>query len=186
MKTITYNIYNIDELKVVNKEGYDKAIDNERDDFADGEMQLRYDEFLNSLKAIADILGIEITGYQLGVGAMNYVDINNDAYQERGNADKNRTVAEVNNIIRRGEQYMLTGTWADSYFHDYFKQHKVEHVTFNDLHKHYEAMIDYMVSAFAKDMEDDYINDNLHHEIAQEQDRMYFADGTIYQAIEVA
>ena len=180
MKTITkqFNVYSLEELKAVDTEAYEDAMDNVREAYTDTRIDFFYQDMEETMKAFADTFNISLTDYSFTIYHNSYVNVNIDDYMDLDNGEKKDLVKKANNL--KNEDCPFTGVCTDEYITDYFKENEV---TYNDLHKHLEDVLHVAVRNFMNDLEDDLEDDNNILEYAVNEDMEFLKDGSIYRAI---
>ena len=180
MKTITkqFNVYSLEELKAVDTEAYEDAMDNVREAYTDTQIDFFYQDMEETMKAFADTFNISLTDYSFTIYHNSYVNVNIDDYMDLDNGEKKDIVKKANNL--KNEDCPFTGVCTDEYITDYFKENEV---TYNDLHKHLEDVLHVAVRNFMNDLEDDLEDDNNILEYAVNEDMEFLKDGSIYRAI---
>ena len=180
MKTITkqFNVYSLEELKAVDTEAYEDAMDNVREAYTDTQIDFFYQDMEKTMKAFADTFNISLTDYSFTIYHNSYVNVNIDDYMDLDNGEKKDLVKKANNL--KNEDCPFTGVCTDEYITDYFKENEV---TYNDLHKHLEDVLHVAVRNFMDDLEDDLEDDNNILEYAVNEDMEFLKDGSIYRAI---
>lgn len=180
MKTITkqFNVYSLEELKAVDIEAYEDAMDNVREAYTDTQIDFFYQDMEETMKAFADTFNISLTDYSFTIYHNSYVNVNIDDYMDLDNGEKKDLVKKANNL--KNEDCPFTGVCTDEYITDYFKENEV---TYNDLHKHLEDVLHVAVRNFMNDLEDDLEDDNNILEYAVNEDMEFLKDGSIYRAI---
>ena len=180
MNTITkqFNVYSLEELKAVDTEAYEDAMDNVREAYTDTQIDFFYQDMEETMKAFADTFNISLTDYSFGVYHNSYVNVDIDDYMDLENDEKNDLVKKANNL--KNEDCPFTGVCTDEYITDYFKENEV---TYNDLHKHLEDVLHVAVSNFMNDLENDLEDDNNILDYALNEDMEFLEDGSIYRAI---
>ena len=180
MKTITkqFNVYSLEELKAVDTEAYEDAMDNVREAYTDTQIDFFYQDMEETMKAFADTFNISLTDYSFTIYHNSYVNVNIDDYMDLDNGEKKDLVKKANNL--KNEDCPFTGVCTDEYITDYFKENEV---TYNDLHKHLEDVLHVAVRNFMDDLEDDLEDDNNILEYAVNEDMEFLKDGSIYRAI---
>ena len=180
MKTITkqFNVYSLEELKAVDTEAYEDAMDNVREAYTDTQIDFFYQDMEETMKAFADTFNISLTDYSFTIYHNSYVNVNIDDYMDLDNGEKKDLVKKANNL--KNEDCPFTGVCTDEYITDYFKENEV---TYNDLHKHLEDVLHVAVRNFMNDLENDLEDDNNILEYAVNEDMEFLKDGSIYRAI---
>lgn len=180
MKTITkqFNVYSLEELKAVDTEAYEDAMDNVREAYTDTQIDFFYQDMEETMKAFADTFNISLTDYSFTIYHNSYVNVNIDDYMDLDNGEKKDLVKKANNL--KNKDCPFTGVCTDEYITDYFKENEV---TYNDLHKHLEDVLHVAVRNFMNDLEDDLEDDNNILEYAVNEDMEFLKDGSIYRAI---
>ena len=180
MKTITkqFNVYSLEELKAVDTEAYEDAMDNVREAYTDTQIDFFYQDMEETMKAFADTFNISLTDYSFTIYHNSYVNVNIDDYMDLDNGEKKDLVKKANNL--KNEDCPFTRVCTDEYITDYFKENEV---TYNDLHKHLEDVLHVAVRNFMNDLEDDLEDDNNILEYAVNEDMEFLKDGSIYRAI---
>lgn len=180
MKTITqkFNIYSLEELKALDKESYEVAMQNVREAYTDSQIDFSYQDMEETMQVFAEAFNIAISDYSFGIYHKNYVNVETDYYMDLENDKKNELVKEANNL--KNEDCPFTGIHTDLYITDYFKENEV---TYNDLHKHLDDVLHVAVSNFMNDLENDLENDKNILEFALNEDMKFLEDGSIYRDI---
>ena len=180
MKTITkqFNVYSLEELKAVDTEAYEDAMDNVREAYTDTQIDFFYQDMEETMKAFADTFNISLTDYSFTIYHNSYVNVNIDDYMDLDNGEKKDLVKKANNL--KNEDCPFTGVCTDEYITDYFKENEV---TYNDLHKHLEDVLHVAVRNFMNDLEVNLEDDNNILEYAVNEDMEFLKDGSIYRAI---
>lgn len=180
MKTITkqFNVYSLEELKAVDTEAYEDAMDNVREAYTDTQIDFFYQDMEETMKAFADTFDISLTDYSFTIYHNSYVNVNIDDYMDLDNGEKKDLVKKANNL--KNEDCPFTGVCTDEYITDYFKENEV---TYNDLHKHLEDVLHVAVRNFMDDLEDDLEDDNNILDYALNEDMEFLEDGSIYRVI---
>ena len=179
MKTITkqFNVYSLEELKAVDTEAYEDAINNVREDYTETQIDFFYQDMEETMQAFAEAFNISIRDYSFGVYHNSYVNVDTDDYMDLDNEEKNKLVRKANNL--QDEDCPFTGIHTDIYITDYFKENEV---TYNDLHNHLEDVLDVAVRNFINDLEDDLEDDKNILEYTINEDLKFLEDGSIYRA----
>lgn len=180
MKTITkqFNVYSLEELKAVDIEAYEDAMENVREAYTDTQIDFFYQDMEETMKEFAKVFNISLTDYSLGVYHNSYVNVNIDDYMDLDNGDKKDLVKKANHL--QNEDCPFTGVCTDEYITDYFKENEV---TYNDLHKHLEDVLHVAARNFVNDLEDELEDDTNILDYAIEEDTEFLEDGSIYRAI---
>src|SRR5699024_3112900 len=133
MKTITknFNVYSLEDLKTVDTEAYEVAMQNVRENYTETQIDFSYQDMEETMQASADTFSSSITDYYFKIYHNSYVNVNIDNYMDLENDEKNELVKKANNL--KNEDCPFTGIHTDFYITDYFKDNEV---TYNDLHKH--------------------------------------------------
>lgn len=177
MKTITksFNVYSLEELKTVDTESYEVAMQNVREAYTDTQIDLFYQDMEETMQAFAEAFNISIRDYSFGIYHNSYVNVNIEYYKDLENDEKNDLVKKANNL--KNKDCPFTGIHTDLYITDYFKENEV---TYNDLHKHLDDVLHVAVSNFMNDLENDLENDKNILEFAVENDFEFLEAGSIY------
>lgn len=180
MKTIKkqFNVYSLEELKAVDTEAYEVAMQNVRENYTETQIDFFYQDMEETMKAFADTFNISLTDYSFTIYHNSYVNVNIDDYMDLDNGEKKDLVKKANNL--KNEDCPFTGVCTDEYITDYFKENEV---TYNDLHKHLEDVLHVAVRNFMNDLEDDLEDDNNILEYALNEDMEFLEDGSIYRNI---
>ena len=180
MKTITntFNVYEVEELEAVDTQAYEVAMQNVREEYSENQIVFFYQDMEETMQEFADTFNISITNYSFGVYHNSYVNVNIDDYMDLENDEKNELVKKANNL--KNEDCPFTGIHTDLYITDYFKENEV---TYNDLHKHLEDVLDVAVRNFMNDLENDLEDDTNILEYAINEEFEFLEDGSIYRAI---
>lgn len=90
MKTITkqFNVYSLEELKAVDTEAYEDAMDNVREAYTDTQIDFFYQDMEETMKAFADTFNISLTDYSFTIYHNSYVNVNIDDYMDLDNGEK--------------------------------------------------------------------------------------------------
>ena len=90
MKTITkqFNVYSLEELKAVDIEAYEDAMDNVREAYTDTQIDFFYKDMEETMKAFADTFNISLTDYSFTIYHNSYVNVNIDDYMDLDNGEK--------------------------------------------------------------------------------------------------
>lgn len=180
MKTIKkqFNVYSLEELKALDTEAYEVAIQNVREDYTETQIDFFYQDMEETMQEFADTFNISITDYSFGVYHNSYVNVNIDDYMDLDNGEKKDLVKKANSL--QYEDCSFTGVTTDEYITDYFKENEV---TYNDLHKHLEDVLHVAVRNFMNDLENDLEDDTNILDYAINEDLKFLEDGSIYRAI---
>lgn len=178
MKTITkqFNIYSLEELKAIDTEAYEVAMQNVIEEYSENQITFFYQDMEETMKGFADTFNISITDYSFGVYHNSYVNVNVDNYMDLDNTEKKELVKEANNL--KNEDCPFTGIHTDLYITDYFKENEV---TYNDLHKHLDDVLHVAVRNFMNDLENDLEDETNLLEYAVNEDMKFLEDGSIYR-----
>ncbi|WBF81703.1 hypothetical protein [Staphylococcus virus vB_SurM-PSU5] len=179
MKTITkqFNVYSLEELKAVDTEAYEEAMNNVREDYTETQIDFFYQDMEETMQEFAKVFNISIRDYSFGIYHNSYVNVDTDDYMDLDNEEKNKLVKEANNL--KNEDCPFTGIHTDLYITDYFKENEV---SYNDLHKHLDDVLHVAVSNFMNDLENDLEDDTNILEFAINEEFEFLVDGTIYKA----
>lgn len=177
MKTITkqFNVYSLEELKAVDTEAHEVAMQNVREAYTDTQIDFSYQDMEETMQVFAEAFNIAIRDYSFGIYHKSYVNVETDYYMDLENDEKNDLVKEANNL--KNEDCPFTGIHTDLYITDYFKENEV---TYNDLHKHLDDVLHVAVSNFMNDLENDLENDKNILEFAITEEFEFLVDGSIY------
>ena len=180
METITkqFNVYSLEELKAVDIEAYEEAMNNVREDYTETQIDFFYQDMEETMQEFAKVFNISLTDYSFGVYHNSYVNVDIDDYMDLENDEKNDLVKKANNL--KNKDCPFTGIHTDLYITDYFKENEV---TYNDLHKHLDDVLHVAVSNFMNDLENDLEDDNNILDYALNEDMEFLEDGSIYRAI---
>ena len=178
MKTITkqFNVYSLEELKAVDTEAYEVAMQNVREAYTDSQIDFSYQDMEETMQAFAEAFNLSIRDYSFGIYHNSYVNVDTDYYMDLENDKKNDLVKEANNL--KNEDCPFTGIHTDLYITDYFKENEV---TYNDLHKHLDDVLHVAVRNFMNDLEDDLEDDTNILEYAINEEFEFLEDGRIYR-----
>lgn len=177
MKTITkqFNVYSLEELKAVDTEAYDVAMQNIREAYTDTQIDFFYQDMEETMQAFADTFNISLTDYSFGIYHNSYVNVDTDDYMDLDNGEKKDLVKKANNL--KNKDCPFTGIHTDLYITDYFKENEV---TYNDLHKHLYDVLHIAVRNFMNDLENDIEDDTNILEFGINEDIEFLEDGSIY------
>lgn len=178
MKTIKkqFNVYSLEELKALDTEAYEVAIQNVREDYTENQITFFYQDMEETMQEFADTFNISIIDYSFGIYHNSYVNVNIDDYMDLDNGDKKDLVKKANNL--KNEDCPFTGIHTDLYITDYFKENEV---TYNDLHKHLEDVLHVAVRNFTNDLENELEDDTNILDYAIDGDFEFLEDGRIYR-----
>ena len=178
MKTIKkqFNVYSLEELKALDTEAYEVAIQNVREDYTENQITFFYQDMEETMQEFAKVFNISLTDYSFTIYHNSYVNVNIDDYMDLDNGDKKDLVKKANNL--KNEDCPFTGIHTDLYITDYFKENEV---TYNDLHKHLEDVLHVAVRNFMNDLEDELEDDTNILDYAIDGDFEFLDDGSIYK-----
>lgn len=179
MKTITkkFNVYTIEELKALNTEAYDEALNNVREAYMDNQLHFFYQEMKETMKEFAKVFNISLTDYSFGVYQPSFINVNIGDYMDLDNDEKNDLVKRANNL--KNEDCPFTGVCTDFYITDYFKENEV---TYNDLHNHLDDVLHVAIRNYVIDLENELEDDNNILAYAIDMEFEFLEDGSIYEA----
>lgn len=182
MRTIKveYNVYNIEELE---KDALEVALEEVRNLIQRDYYSFEYQDFLQSVDTFLEEFGLRTIDWYVGVFDRNYIEDNSCEYREiNDNKAINNHVKFINNMIKEfeeGRDYLITGVYTDDYIYDYFKHNRIKQVSYNDIHKHLQNVINHALDKFITMLEENILNKKYIIEFANVYELEFLSSGEL-------
>lgn len=178
-----YRVYDIDDLKEFDQFAYQNAIEKACEQWNRDMIEFDWEELKQSMFAFAGVFGLKITDWSVGLFSYNnYIQDNSDDYIDFNDSEViNDDVQELNSYLNDDTEILkLTGVWTDLIVFQYFKDNNITAVTYNNIHKHLEEVLNYALQSFIEDCENSLLDENMIREYIINNDMEFTEDGEIH------